>query len=98
MIFKVFFLAVDPNGSARQPLHFCRVLAVDYVHFNESARRQQEQNRAEKALLDEKAQCLRVISKSKECINTANVRIRKVDEQLAKLQDERLNPQPTLFS
>lgn len=71
---------------------------VLYVHFNESARRQQEQNRAEKALLDEKAQCLRVISKSKECINTANGRIRKVDEQLAKLQDERLNPQPTLFS
>lgn len=53
MIFKVFFLAVDPNGSARQPLHFCRVLAVDYVHFNESARRQQEQNRAEKHPLDD---------------------------------------------
>ena len=71
---------------------------VLYKHFNESARRQQEQNRAEKALLDEKAQCLRVIAKSKECINTANGRIRKVDEQLAKLQDERLNPQPSLFS
>lgn len=71
---------------------------VLYAHFNESARRQQEQNRAEKALLDEKAQCLQVIAKSKECINTANGRIRKVDEQLAKLQDERLNPQPSLFS
>lgn len=71
---------------------------VLYAHFNESARRQQEQNRAEKVLLDEKAQCLQVIAKSKECINTANGRIRKVDEQLAKLQDERLNPQPSLFS
>ena len=29
MIFKVFFLAADPNGSAQQPLHFCKVLAVD---------------------------------------------------------------------
>lgn len=71
---------------------------VLYRHFNESARRQQEQNRAEKSLLDEKAKCLQVIATSKECINSANGRIRKVDEQLAKLQAERLNPQPSLFS
>ena len=89
---------VAPEAREAVTLYRRECYDVLYKHFNESAQRQQEQNRAEKALLDEKAQCLRVIAKSKECINTANGRIRKVDEQLAKLQNERLNPQPNLFS
>ncbi len=89
---------VAPEAREAVTLYRRECYDVLYKHFNESAQRQQEQNRAEKALLDEKAQCLRVIAKSKECINTAHGRIRKVDEQLAKLQDERLNPQPNLFS
>lgn len=68
-----------------------------YEHFTVSVRRQQEQNKAERDLLDTKAAALQVIAKAKETINVANGKIRRVDEQLDKLRTERLNPQPSLF-
>lgn len=71
---------------------------VLYDHFAGAAKRQQEQNRAEQDLLDRKAAALDSIANHKKAIAEDNAEIKKVDEQLSRLQSERLNPQPTLFS
>lgn len=70
---------------------------VLYDHFAGAAKRQQEQNRAEQDLLDRKAAALDSIANHKKAIAEDNAEIKKVDEQLARLQSERLNPTPTLF-
>lgn len=71
---------------------------VLYDHFAGAAKRQHEQNRAEQGLLDRKAAALDSIANHKKAIAEGNAEIKKVDEQLSRLQSERLNPQPTLFS
>lgn len=70
---------------------------VLYDHFAGAAKRQQEQNRAEQDLLDRKAAALDSIANHKKAIAEDNAEIKKVDEQLSRLQSERLNPAPTLF-
>lgn len=70
---------------------------VLYEHFAGAAKRQQEQNRAEQELLDRKAAALDSIANHKKAIAEDNAEIRKVDEQLSRLQSERLNPTPNLF-
>lgn len=70
---------------------------VLYDHFAGAAKRQQEQNRAEQDLLDRKAAALDSIANHKKAIAEDNAEIKKVDEQLSRLQSERLNPSPTLF-
>lgn len=70
---------------------------VLYDHFAGAAKRQQEQNRAEQDLLDRKAAALDSIANHKKAIAEDNAEIKKVDEQLSRLQSERLNPTPTLF-
>lgn len=70
---------------------------VLYDHFAGAAKRQQEQNRAEQDLLDRKAAALDSIANHKKAIAEDNAEIKKVDEQLSRLQSERLNPSPSLF-
>lgn len=70
---------------------------VLYDHFAGAAKRQQEQNRAEQDLLDRKATALESIASHKKAIAEDNAEIKKVNEQLSRLQSERLNPSPTLF-
>lgn len=70
---------------------------VLYDHFAGAAKRQQEQNRAEQDLLDRKATALESIASHKKAIAEDKAEIKKVDEQLSRLQSERLNPSPTLF-
>lgn len=70
---------------------------VLYDHFAGAAKRQQEQNRAEQDLLDRKAAALESIASHKKAIAEDNAEIKKVDEQLSRLQSERLKPSPTLF-
>lgn len=70
---------------------------VLYEHFTGAAKRQQEQNRAEQDLLDRKAAALDSIANHKKAIAEDNAEIKKVDEQLSRLQSERLNPTLTLF-
>ncbi len=71
---------------------------VLYEHFAVAAKRQQQQNDAEKSLLERKAAALEAISGHKKAISEEQAEIKKVDDQLARLQSERLNPQPSLFS
>lgn len=61
-----------------------------YNYFQQKARRATEQAQAEAALLSEKLSFEKSI---KEC----EAQVRRIDEQLARLQSERLSPQPTLF-
>lgn len=70
---------------------------VLYDHFAGAATRQQEQNRAEQSLLDRKAAALDSIASHKKAIAEDSAEIKKVDEQLSRLQSERLNPTPSLF-
>lgn len=63
---------------------------VLYDYFQQKARRATEQAQAEAALLSEK---LSIEKSIKEC----KAQVRRIDEQLARLQSERLSPQPTLF-
>ncbi len=70
---------------------------VLYDHFSGTAIRQQEQNETERILLDRKAAALEAISGHNKAISDQQVEIKKVDDALARLQSERLNPQPCLF-
>jgi len=70
---------------------------VLYDHFAGAVKRQHEQNAAEKALLDRKAAAMDAISGHKKAISEERVEIKNVDDALARLQSERLNPQPSLF-
>lgn len=63
---------------------------VLYDYFQQKARRATEQAQAEAALLSEKLS----IEKS---IKEYKAQVRSIDEQLARLQSERLSPQPNLF-
>lgn len=63
---------------------------VLYDHFQQTARRAVEQAQAEAALLSEK---LQFEQSMKEC----KAQMKRIDADLARLQSERLNPQPTIF-
>lgn len=63
---------------------------VLYEHFQLKARKATEQAQAEARLLQRKLEQEQAM---KEC----RAEMKKIDADLAKLQEERLNPQPTLF-
>lgn len=68
-----------------------------YTHFAGKARRQQEQNSIERDLLRRKAAALDSIATLKKAIAENNAEIKEVDGLLDSLQEQRLNPQPSLF-
>lgn len=70
---------------------------VLYDHFAGKALRQQEQNSIERDLLRRKAAALDSIATLKKAIAENNAEIKEVDGLLDNLQEQRLNPQPSLF-
>ena len=91
---------MNVSADARENVRAYRLVCarVLYDHFAGAATRQQEQNQVERTLLDRKAAALESIAGHKKGIADDNAEIRKLDEQLLKLQSERLNPQRSLFS
>lgn len=72
---------------------------VLYEHFTGEARRQKEQNRREREILDRKAAFLERISEHKEAISALQRQLRNADTELAELaelQNERTSPVPAL--
>lgn len=88
---------VDENVRPKVMMYRLECARVLYQHFAGAAKRQQQQNEAEKSLLERKATALEAISGHKKAISEEQSEIKRVDDQLAKLQSERLNPQPSLF-
>lgn len=69
---------------------------VLYEHFTGEARRQKEQNRREREIIDRKAAFLERISEHKEAISALQRQLRNADTELAELQNERTSPVPAL--
>ena len=88
---------VKPEAREKVITYKKQCYEVLYNHFTGAAKRQQEQNRIERKLLDRKEDILAQISDLKGAINNLNINAKRVDEQLAALRNLRLNQQPTLF-
>ena len=88
---------VAPEAKGKVIKYRKECYEVLYDHFTGAGRKAQEQARLEAELINQKHTLAADLGRKQEEIREIKSKMCSLDQSLAKLSEERINPQPTLF-